>query len=133
MAAPVIYLDRSHVRPGRLDDLKRAFRDLTAFVEATEPGLLSYAVYFSDDGTRVSVLHVHRDEASLRRHMEVIQPRLPRFADLLELVEIEVFGKVGPELATQLQAKLRLLGKEGLQVRHAEAGFLRAEPRPGES
>lgn len=129
MPAPIIYLDRSDIRHGRLDEAKRAFDDLAAFVEANEPQLLSYAVYFSEDGARSSVLHVHGDEASLRRHMEVIQPRLARFAELLELREIEVFGEVGPELIEQLNAKLRLLGSEGLLVRHAQAGYLRS-PAP---
>lgn len=133
MAAPIYYLDRSDVRPGRLEDLKRAFDDLATFVEDNEPQLLSYAVYFSDDGKQSSVLHVHRDEASLRRHMEMIQPRLAPFAELLELREIEVFGEIGPELTGQLNAKLRLLGTQGLVVRHGQAGFVRtppAEPEP---
>lgn len=128
MAAPIIYLDRSEIRSGRLEEAKRAFADLAEFVESNEPGLLTYAVYFSDDGARSSVLHVHRDEASLRRHMEVIGPRLAPFAELLELREIEVFGEISPELSERLTAKLRLLGTEGLLVRHASAGFLRAPP-----
>ena len=125
MAAPIIYLDRSDIRPGRLDDARRAFDELSAFVDANEPHLLSYAVYLSEDGTRASVLHVHPDEASLRRQMGVIQPRLAPFAELLQLREIEVFGEIGPELAEELNAKLRLLGTDGLLVRHPHAGFLR--------
>ena len=126
MRAPVIYLDRAAIRPGRLDDLRRAFGELAAFVEAHEPALISYAVYFSEDGTRSSVMHVHRDEASLIRHKDVIQPLLPPFADLLRLTQIEVFGEIGLELRAQLEAKLRLLGDEALLFNRPHAGFLRA-------
>ena len=38
---PLIYLDRSEMREGREADLRRAFRDLSAFVEENEPWLLS--------------------------------------------------------------------------------------------
>lgn len=45
MPAPIIYLDRAAIRPGRLDEARRAFVELAAFVEAHEPELISYAVY----------------------------------------------------------------------------------------
>jgi hypothetical protein len=39
--------------------------DLAQFVQANEPQLLAYNVYFNDDGTRMSVLHINPDSASL--------------------------------------------------------------------
>ena len=65
MAQPIIYLDTSEVRPGRLEKLKAAMNDLAQFVQANEPQLLAYNVYFNDDGTRMSVLHINPDSASL--------------------------------------------------------------------
>ncbi len=130
MAFPIIYLDHSDVRPGRLDELQVAFRELAEIVEREEPQLLTYAAYFDDDGTTSSVLHAHRDEASLRRHMQVIGPHLPPFAKLLRLREIEVYGEIGPDLTDQLEAKLALLGEEGLTVHRHAAGFLRPVAAP---
>ena len=40
---------RPKVAPGRLKELKAAMDDLTEFVEANEPRLIAYNVYFSDD------------------------------------------------------------------------------------
>ncbi len=130
MATPIIYLDRSDVLPGRLDELRDAFRELAEVVERDEPQLLSYAAYFSEDGTQSSVLHAHRDKTSLLRHMQVIGPHLPPFAELLRLREIEVFGEIGPDLTRQLESKLALLGDEGLTVHRHGAGFLRPATRP---
>ena len=65
MSQPIVYLDASEVRPGRLEELKAAMNDLAQFVQANEPQLLAYNVYFNDDGTRMSVLHINPDSASL--------------------------------------------------------------------
>ena len=56
MSQPIVYVDTSEVRPGRLAELKVARNDMARFVQANEPQLLAYNVYFSDDGTRLSVL-----------------------------------------------------------------------------
>jgi len=58
MSQPIVYVDTSEVRPGRLAELKVATNDMARFVQANEPQLLAYNVYFSDDGTRLSVLHM---------------------------------------------------------------------------
>ena len=41
MAQPVVYLDTSEVRAGRLEELKTAMDDLARFVQANEPLLLA--------------------------------------------------------------------------------------------
>ena len=42
MSQPIVYVDRSEVRPGRLAELKVAMTDLARFVQANEPQLLAY-------------------------------------------------------------------------------------------
>jgi len=37
MAQPIVYLDTSEVKPGRLEELKAAMADLARFVKANEP------------------------------------------------------------------------------------------------
>ena len=51
MSQPIVYVDTSEVRPGRLEELKDAMNDLARFVQANEPQLFAYNVYFTDDGT----------------------------------------------------------------------------------
>lgn len=120
----VVYLDTSDVRPGKLAELKAAMEDLAHFVEANEPRIIAYNVYFSGDGTRMSVLHVHQDLPSLDFHLKVAGPRFPPVAPLVQLRSIEVFGAVNEELVKQLEAKTQLLG--GIVIIHdRHAGFAR--------
>jgi hypothetical protein len=120
----VVYLDTSEVLPGKLGELKAAMAELAAFVEANEPRIIAYNVYFSSDGTRMSVLHLHADVASLEFHMKVAGPRFSRMAPFVKLLTIEIFGTVGEELRRQLEAKTQLLGGTVI-VRDLHAGFAR--------
>jgi hypothetical protein len=65
MTQPLFYVDRSKVREGALAQLKTAIIELAEFVEQNEPRLISYTVYFSEEDTEMTVVHVHSDAASL--------------------------------------------------------------------
>jgi hypothetical protein len=125
MTQPLVYADRSKVREGALAQLKSAIIELAEFVEQTEPRLISYAVYFSEDDTEMIVVHVHSDAASLDHHMEVIAPRLEIFADLLTLASIHIYGEPSAIALGQLRDKIRLLGSGEVIVHVSHAGFSR--------
>jgi hypothetical protein len=126
MSQPLIYVDRSNVRPGALTELKSAIAELAAFVEEQEPRLVSYSVYFSDDGSEMTVVNVHADAASLDDHLDVVGPRLERFADLLSLSSIHIYGEPSRRALELAQGKVRLLGAGEVTVHASHAGFSRA-------
>jgi hypothetical protein len=92
MSQAIVYLDTSEVRPGRPEELKAAMNDLARFVQANEPQLLAYNVYFTDDGTRMSVLHINPDSAALERNMKVAGPRFPPIGEFIKLLSIDLYG-----------------------------------------
>jgi hypothetical protein len=65
--------------------------ELAEFVAENEPQLLSYSVYFSDDG-QMTVVHVRADAASLDHHMAIASPRLASFGDLLTVIDSHLWG-----------------------------------------
>ena len=123
MSQPLVYIDTSNVREGALEELKRAIGDLTDFVESHEPQIVSYAVYFSQDGGQMTVIHVHADSASLDFHMDVAGPRFGGLADLLTLSSIRVFGEPSAKSVKQLEEKMQLLGTGEVTVHPLHAGF----------
>jgi hypothetical protein len=125
MSQPLVYVDTSGVREGALAQLKGAIGDLAEFVEENEPQLISYSVYFSEDGSQMTVVHVHADSASLDYHMDVAGPRLGRFADLLTLSSIHIYGEPSDRAHRQLRDKMRLLGSGEVIVYTPYAGFSR--------
>jgi quinol monooxygenase YgiN len=122
---PIVYVDISDVREGALEELKAGLAELVDFIDANEPRLLAYNVYFSDDGTRVTVVHVHPDSASLEHHMEVAGPLFRRFVDLVTLSSIHVYGEPSEKVLQQLHEKARLLGRGAVEVAASHAGFTR--------
>lgn len=127
----LVYVDRSDVSDGALDRLKDAIGALAEFIERNEPQLISYSAYFSDDGRQMTVVHVHADSASLDYHLEVAGPRFARFADLLTLSSIDIYGEPSEKALEELRNKVRLLGSGDVIVHRPHAGFNRlALPGP---
>lgn len=130
MSQPLVYIDTSEVHDGALDELKDAIGELVAFIEANEPQILAYQVYLSEDGSRMTVVHVHADPASFDYHMEVAGPAFRRFADLLTQQSIRVYGEPSDEAVRQVHEKAQMLGCEDVAVESAYAGLSRLAPRP---
>ena len=125
MAQPLVYVDCSEVREGALEQLRDAIRGLADFIEENEPQLISYSAYFSEDGRQMTVVHVHPDSASLDYHMDVAGPRFGRFADLLTLSSIHIYGEPSDRALGRLRDKLRALGSGDVIVHRPHAGFIR--------
>lgn len=125
----LVYVDTSTVSSGKLDELKAAVTELAEFVEATEPRIIAYSVFFTADGTLMNVLHIHPDSASLRFHLAVAGPRFLALAELITLASIEIFGTPDDDVLAALHQKARMLGGETVIVRELHAGFARFAPR----
>ena len=121
----IVYVDISDVREGALEELKAGMKELVDFVEAKEPRLLAYNVYFSDDGARMTVVHVHPNSASLEYHMEVAGPVFRRFVELLTLSSIHIYGEPSEKVLEQSYEKARLLGQGDVVADALHAGFTR--------
>jgi quinol monooxygenase YgiN len=93
MAEPIVYIDRSRVGPGKLEQLKDGIRRLVEFVERREPRLISYGFFLDEEQLRMTVIAIHPDSASLELHMEIAGPEFRKLRELVELTEIEVYGR----------------------------------------
>ena len=126
-AAPgvIVYVDTSDVREGALEELKAGMKELADFVEANEPRIIAYNVYLSEDGTRMTVVHVHPDSDSLEYHMEVAGPVFRHFVELVTLSSIDIYGDPSETVLTQSHEKARLLGRDAVVVESLHAGFTR--------
>jgi quinol monooxygenase YgiN len=125
MVEALVYVDVAEVYEGALDELKAAIAELAEFVEENEPQLVSYGAFLSNDGKRLSVVHVHADSASLDRHLEIAGPHFARFADLVTLKSIHLYGRPSDHALRRLREKLERLGAGDVVVYPPHAGFIR--------
>jgi hypothetical protein len=127
MGDPLVYIDTSAIGPGMLDRVMAALDDLVAFIEANEPQLMAYGAYVNDEGTEMTVFHVHVDSASLEVHLDVAGPAFRPFVGLVTLSSIDVFGAPSERALDQLREKVRLLGTGDVRVHPPLAGFFRTD------
>ena len=125
MTDPIVFVDTSEIREGKLEELRRAVAELAEFVEANETETISYQVFFSDDDRQMTVLQVHPDSASMARHMEIAGPVFAKFADLLVLRTIDIYGSPSEKVLEQLRRKAEVLGTATVAVHDRQAGFTR--------
>jgi len=128
MADPILVVDTSEIREGKLEELKTALTELVEFVEANEADPIVYNIYFDEDGTRMTVVQLHASSASMEFHMDVAGPVFRKFTDLVELSEIDIYGKPSDALLDQTRRKAQLLGNAPVVVNELHAGFARLPP-----
>ena len=125
MGEPLIVLDRSEIREGKREELERGIGELAAFVEGNESDPISYQVFFGEDSALMTILQVHPDSASMERHMELAGPVFAKFADLVVLRTIDIYGSPSEKVLEQLRRKAELLGTAAVTVHDLRAGFAR--------
>jgi hypothetical protein len=122
---PIVYVDTSAIREGKLNELEAAMKGLAAFVEAKVPQLISYGFFLDEDRTQMTVVAIHPDSASLEYHMNVGDAEFRKFGDLIDLSRIEVYGRVSDAVLERLHGKARMLGRGTVAVHEFHAGFTR--------
>jgi hypothetical protein len=125
MPEPIMLIDVSDVRAGRLDELRAAITDLARFVEAHERRPLAYSIYLDPAGTRMTVIQIHPDSASLELHMTMAAEKFARFADLVRLARMDIYGHASEGALELLRRKAQMLGGAGLFEHRLQAGFVR--------
>ena len=125
MSGPIVVIDSSEVRPGKLDELKTVITELVEFVESNESRPIVYSVYLNEGGTLMTVIQVHPDSASMEFHMKAAGPIFAKFVELIRLSRMDIYGSPSQELLEQLRHKARMRGTAGTVEHDLCAGFVR--------
>jgi hypothetical protein len=124
---PIVYIDRSEIRAGSLDELEAGVRRLVDFIDVREPQLISYGFYIDEATSTMTVIAVHPDPASLELHLDIGSAEFRKLAHLLTLTEIECYGRPSERALEQLRQKAATLGDGGAVVTIGRlAGFTRS-------
>ena len=122
---PIIAVDSSEIREGRIDELKAGLTELVEFVEANEAEPIAYRIYIDEDGARMTVVQIHPNSASMELHMRLAGPIFRKLADLVVLSRVDFYGTPSDALLEQMRQKTDLLGKARIVVNELHAGFAR--------
>jgi hypothetical protein len=135
MPEPILYIDVSEIRAGKLDTVKALIADLVAFAEANEPQLLGYDFFIDETETTMTCVALHPDSASMEFHMDTGWEKFRAFSDHIDLRSIDVYGDASENVIARLGRKIEMLGRGTVTVHRLHAGFIRlsagVEPRSG--
>lgn len=125
MSQPIVYIDTSAIREGKFGELAAAMGHLAEFVEENVPQLISYGFYLDQDRSRMTVVAVHPDASSILFHMDTCGGEFAKFAEFIELLNIDVYGRIGDAVMQRLHQKARMLGNGSVTVHELHSGFAR--------
>jgi hypothetical protein len=124
MGQPIILIDLSDVNEGALDELKRAMAELATFVEGSGTRAIAYDMYLGQDGRLMTVVQVQPDSASVVEQLTAAAPIFAKFAPLLTMRAMDVYGEPSDSLMDVLRRKADKLGLGGPPTVHSlQAGF----------
>ncbi|HEX6475344.1 MAG TPA: hypothetical protein VF114_09715 [Candidatus Limnocylindria bacterium] len=121
----IVYVDYSDIHAGAMRELRAAVAALAAFIEEREPQLRYYGIHVEEETSRMWVVVVHPDAASLVLHLHVGGPEFRKVGEFITLRTIDVFGEPGDEALELLREKARVLGGASLAVHALSEGFAR--------
>jgi len=125
MSEIIIYVDTSEIIEGRLYDLQEAVAGLVKFVDEHESRPIAYNFYFNETKTRMTLIQVHPDAASLEFHMQIAAANFPRFTEYIKFLKIDVYGVPGESLLALLKKKTQMLGSGEIELHDLQSGFIR--------
>jgi quinol monooxygenase YgiN len=126
---PIVSVDTSEIREGKLADVLAAIQRLVAFVEANEPEAIAYSIYVDKENGWMTVVQIHPSSSAMEFHMDAAAPVFREFADLLTLLRVDFYGRPSEALLAQMRRKAELLGGAPVFVHELEAGFMRFAAR----
>jgi hypothetical protein len=124
-ADPIVVIDSSEIREGRIDELKTALTELVEFVEANEAEPLAYSIYIDEEGSRMTVMQIHPNSESMELHMRLAGPIFRKFTELVLLSRVDFYGTPSDAVLEQMRQKAQLLGNAPVVVNEFHAGFAR--------
>jgi hypothetical protein len=128
MSQPFIFIATNKLKEGKLEAERRRVPGLVEFIEASEPRLIAFNEYASEDGSEVSVVQLHPDADSFEFHMGVVRERAARaYAETLEATtSVQVYGTPSDSVLEMLRQQAG--SGVALSVRpHHLGGFTRAK------
>ncbi len=125
MPEPILYVDVSDIRPGKLATVKALMADLVAFVAANEPQLIAYDFFIDETKNTMTCVALHPDSASMEFHMDVGWEKFRAFSEHIDQRAIDVYGEASESVMARLQRKIEMLGKGKVTAHRLYAGFVR--------
>ena len=103
MAEPFIHVGTYTIQPGKTEEARKRIAELVDFVETNEPRMIAFNVYFDEEGSKLTVVQVHPDSASMEFHLQINAKHFTTAFDYLESqMTDQYYGPMSETLAAEI-------------------------------
>jgi len=129
MPGPFIYVGTYSIKPDKLEEARKRLTELVDFVENNEPRLIAFHCFLDEAGSKLAIVQVHPDSASMEFHMQVNAKHFATAFDFLDaMLSDQFYGSMSDALESEL-SKWDASGVEVIRLPVHEAGFTRTNVR----
>ena len=129
MGGPFIYVGTTSIKPGKLEEARKQLAEVVDFIETNHPRMIAFHLFLDEEGTKLTVVQVHPDAASMEFHLEVNAKHFATVFDYLDAQLTEqYYGPMSEKLAADL-AKWEDSSVEVTRMPVHEGGFTRTTVR----
>lgn len=97
MSKPLIVISKFRVKEGKLEELKHYYKKLRDLIESNNTQIIAFHGFLNEEGTEMTAIQIHPDNASMEYHMGVIRENyeeyLSEFPHMLEGTTIDYYGE----------------------------------------
>jgi hypothetical protein len=125
-AHTIVFISHFDVKPGHLGALRGMWDEVAAELEASKPATTAQVAYLTEDGSRLSIVHVFPDADALAAHFVGAGERARAAYEHIVPAGWEVYGRPDAANLAGLRAEAEQAGVRLTVMPDAIGGFLRA-------
>jgi hypothetical protein len=123
MSEQLLFVGTYAIPDGKLEEYITANREMTEFVKANEPRLISFNTYINPEGTEATTIQVHPDSESLEYHLDIARTKVNSGVQLVKVARVELYGKPNVGIVERLHSMSEISGGWPVIVKMTLHGF----------
>lgn len=125
---PIVFISRSRIRPGRVDELRAFLEKGSAVLVEAKPQTQAFLAYVDEDSMTLTIVHVFADSAGFAAHVQGADQRSNAAARYIETIGMTIYGHPAEPTVTAIRSGLD--AGVPVEVRsNYVGGFLRSAAR----
>ncbi|MBI5029147.1 MAG: hypothetical protein HZB51_01370 [Chloroflexi bacterium] len=92
MTDPIVFISRNRIKPGKVDDFRKHYRDSVPLTQANKPDTVVQLAYENQDATQVDIVRVFPSAEALDLQLQGADDRSKKTYEFIEPVSVEIYG-----------------------------------------
>ena len=92
MSEPIVFISRNRIKPDKVNDFRKHYRDSVPLTEANKPVTLVQLAFENQDATEVTIIRVFPSAEAMDHQLQGADERSKKTYEFIEPVSVEIYG-----------------------------------------